>query len=145
MREMKDCDSICATLREDVSRLRNHHMRMKADARCALTHKLVLNAGEPFYVFPSGYVVLYSALRKEIFPYINEKQRARVEELEGLIRNDGNGLKSRQDLQLELDGLIAAECPLSGSIMVESIDRDFEDSTEMYDEFESSGVERIDV
>jgi vacuolar protein sorting-associated protein 18 len=144
MREMKDCDSICATLREDIGRIRNHHMLMKANARCALTNKIVLSASEPFYVFPSGYVVLASALKKEVLPYISEKQRARVAELEGLIRtNEDNRL--RQDLQLELDGLIAAECPLTGSIMVESIDRDFEDCEEVYDEYQLSGIERVDV
>jgi hypothetical protein len=46
----------------------------EADARCAITNKLVLSAGEPFHVFPSGYVVLGSALKKEVMLCFDEKQ-----------------------------------------------------------------------
>jgi hypothetical protein len=109
-------------------------MEMKADARCAFTNKAVLSAGEPFYVFPSGYVVLESALKKEVLPFLNERQRARVLEIEkerkGGRRHDDINMDK---LQAELDGLIAAECPLTGSIMVESIDRGFDNSEEMDD------------
>lgn len=112
---------------------------MKADARCALTNALVLDAGEPFYVFPSGYVILESALKNEVMPFLNEKQRERVTELDktlGELRRDVSVAEDNEkedqieSLQSELDGLIAAECPLTGSIMVESIDRGFEDCTE---------------
>ena len=121
-------------------------MRMKADARCALTNKLVLSAGEPFYVFPSGYVFLASALKKEVLPYLNEKQRQRVEQLESQLKNSGELESRRNGLQTELDGLIAAECPLTGRIMVESIDRGFEDSAEIDEDggmYQS--LERVEV
>jgi hypothetical protein len=94
---------------------------MKADARCAITNKLVLSAGEPFYVFPSGYVVLGSALKNEVMPYLNEKQRMRVEEIE-------NELKRKSDQEFPkyvaggADGMTGAECP-NGLCHV-SIDRD---------------------
>ena len=114
-------------------------MQMKADARCALTNVVVLNAGEPFYVFPSGYVILESALKKEVMPFLNEKQRDRIAEIESFLENLRTAInsvdaedeeKKIEVLQSELDGLIAAECPLTGSIMVESIDRGFENCTE---------------
>ena len=129
-----------ADVRDEIGRLRNHNMRVKADARCAFTNKLVLSAGEPFYAFPSGYVVLASALEKEVIPYLDEKQRARVGELKKLLKNGGQ--ESQQDLQSELDGLLAAECPLTGSIMVESIDRGFGvDDSETF----GRSINRIDV
>lgn len=121
-------------------------MELRSDAICAFTNKPVLTAGEPFYVFPSGYVVLESALKKAVIPHLNEKQRKRVEAIENdLLRKasggGGNGGQqqpegsndSKDSLQAELDGLIAAECPLTGSIMVDSIDRPFEDSDEIED------------
>jgi hypothetical protein len=134
LKEMNECDQACDGLRGEIGRLRTHRMEMKADARCAFTNKAVLSAGEPFYVFPSGYVVLESALKKEVLPFLNERQRARVLEIEkeskGGRRHDDINMDT---LQAELDGLIAAECPLTGSIMVESIDRGFDNSEEMDD------------
>lgn len=108
-------------------------MEMRTDAQCAFTRKSVLSAGEPFYVFPSGYVVLESALKKEVMPYLNERQRARVVEIESelKLKPDIRVDPKMDDLQAELDGLIAAECPLTGSIMVDSIDTPFDDSDEI--------------
>jgi hypothetical protein len=124
-------------------------MDMKSDARCAFTKKAVLSAGEPFYVFPSGYVVLESVLKKEVLPYLNERQRERVKEIEQeLKRYAGRNTQidsTVDSLQAELDGLIAAECPLTGSIMVESIDRGFEDAEEIDDaSFGQTGSSKVD-
>lgn len=141
LKEMSECDQTCDALREELSRLKNVGIHVNPDARCAFTNKLVIDSDEPFYAFPSGYVVLESALKQEIFPHLNEKQRARVEliesELKKLRESSNNRNRAAYDvakdnyeideLQNELDGLIAAECPLTGSIMVESIDRGFLD------------------
>ena len=144
LREMNDCDQTCNNIREEISRLRKHHMRVKADARCAFTQKLVLSAGEPFYAFPSGYVVLASALKQEVLPYLTDKQKKRVEELDVLLQG-GNSETSQQTLQSELDSILAAECPLTGSVILESIDKPF-----VLDEIEfaygfDGPVDRIDV
>lgn len=134
LKEMNECDQTCDTLRDEISRLRTHRMQMKADARCALTDALVLNAGEPFYVFPSGYVFLESALKTEVVPFLNERQNTRVGEIQKEISRLRNKMTNDSPeintLQAELDGLIAAECPLTGSLMVNSIDRGFDDSIE---------------
>lgn len=135
LKEMNECDQACDGLRGEIARLRTHRMELRADARCAFTKKIVLQAGEPFYVFPSGYVVLETPLKHEVLPYLNDRQKARVAELESELKTSrgGQGLGAfhSNTLQAELDGLIAAECPLTGSIMVESIDRPFDDSEEI--------------
>ena len=122
-------------------------MHLKRDARCALSNKHVLGAGEPFYVFPSGYVFLASALKELVMPYLNDKQRSRVSELEKELERFRGSEKDKLVLQRELDGLVAAECPLTGSIMVESIDKDFEDSEEYFNRHDTgrASPERVDV
>jgi hypothetical protein len=150
---MNECEQACEALRDEITRLSNHRMRLKADARCALTNKLVLNAGEPFYVFPSGYVFLESALKKEVIPHLNSKQRERVDDILELLAElriaPSTSLSSEDEtkleaLQAELDGLIAAECPLTGSIMVESIDHGFEDCVESDELLAARSLEQTD-
>ena len=146
LKEMNECDQVCDSLRGEIGRLRTHRMEMKSDARCAYTGKEVLSAGEPFYVFPSGYVVLESALKREVLPYLNDKQARRVAELEQeLKRNNNRRSDAKYDsLQAELDGLIAAECPLTGSVMVESIDQPFPDTDEIEQWMLGQGSGRLD-
>jgi len=139
LKEMNECDKVCQSLRDEVRSLGNYNTLMKGNTRCAFTHTIVMNENESFYVFPSGYAVLESALKREVMPYLNEKQRSRVETIEQEIhhvktsagQSDSFETSNRlEELQSELDGLIAAECPLTGTIMVDSIDREFAESKE---------------
>merc|ERR1719203_2417311 len=125
---MNECDQACDALRDELSRLKTVGTQVRADARCALTNKYILEAGEPFYAFPSGYVVLETALKREVIPQLNEKQLGRVKYIENELARvrrsrAGSGRSSSEvakddyeieELQTELGGLIAAECPLTG-------------------------------
>ena len=136
---MNECDQTCDALRDELSRLKTTGTQVRADARCALTNKCIMEEGEPFYAFPSGYAVLETALKEEVIPHLNEKQLGRVKfiekELARLRKTQSTSGRSSyelakvdyeiEELQVELDGLIAAECPLTGSIMVDSIDHGF--------------------
>lgn len=148
VKAMSECDKACDIYRSEITQLRNYQMRMKIDARCALTNKKVLGAGEPFYVFPSGYVFLATPLKEMVIPYLNEKQRQRVVELDKSLSELSESDKRKESLQRELDGLIAAECPLTGSIMVDSIDKEFDDVEESFDLPAITGsalLDRVDV
>jgi hypothetical protein len=141
---MKECDQTCDALRDELSRLKNTGIQVRVDARCALTNKHIFESGEPFYAFPSGYVMLESALKREVIPYLNGRQLERLKFIEnelGRIRkSQASGGRSPndvakydyelEDLTAELGGLIAAECPLTGTVMIESIDRGFSSDEE---------------
>lgn len=140
---MNECDQTCDALRAEISRLRSHDMELVSTARCALTHKLIMNEDEPFYVFPSGYVVLESPLKAEVSGYLNEEQNARLKNLELELethKENVNGVTHSgellEELQAEMDGLIAAECPFTASIMVDSIDKGFLSSLEEDQKYE---------
>jgi hypothetical protein len=140
LQEMSECDQACAALREEIGRLGRYELQMRSDALCFFSKKCVLEANEPFYVFPSGYVALETPLKKEVLPYLNDKQRQRAEQIEqeiSMLRVKYNVTTSEtgmtgeikhlyERLQAELNGLIAAECPLTGSIMIESIGSGFD-------------------
>jgi len=147
LKEMNDCDHTCNGLREEIRRLGDYTTNMNYDAKCVFTEKSVVNENEPFYVFPSGFVALESALKIEVIPYLNAKQTELLASIEkeiqdikgqigdalcdGEVKSEGNEYQYRmEELQCKLDGLIAAECPLTGSIMIESIDHGFCDSKE---------------
>ena len=66
-------------------------------------------------------MVLGNALKNEVIPYRNEKQRMRVEEIENELKRKSDQDDGRNVLQAELDSIIGAEYALTGSVMVEGI------------------------
>lgn len=143
LREMSNCDQLCETVRQEIFRLKNHQMKLKTDARCALTNQRIVSCGEAFYVFPSGYVFLASALKSYVLPLLDDKQRARVEELTKQMSSSGNELSK---IQSELDGILATDCPFTGTRMVDSIDKGFDvDEEEGLHGLDNTDVDRVDV
>jgi len=149
MEKMTECSETCDTLRKEIKSVNNYVMRMMRDAQCAYTKQSVLNSQEMFYIFPSGYVVLESALRKNIYPYLNRDQLKRIETVDKKISDirtkidnyfhqpmnfDQEDIKvyeyHLEELQCILDGLIASECPLTGHIMVDTINSKFPNENE---------------
>jgi vacuolar protein sorting-associated protein 18 len=141
---MSDCDQLCESVRHEISRLKNHQMKLKTDARCAITNQRIVAAGEPFYVFPSGFVFLASALKDYVVPLLDEEQRFRVGKLSKRIATDEVELRAK--LQGELDGILAFDCPFTGTRMVDSIDQGFDvDEDEGLSGLVSTDVDRVDV
>ena len=63
--------------------------------------------------------------------HLTASEKARVKELQDKLRPLNNGSISqneqevRDKLQAELDSIIAAECPLCGNVMIQSINQPF--------------------
>jgi hypothetical protein len=133
-KDMTSNDTMCTSLRDEIRRLHDYTTYMDGSAKCAFTEKYVVKENEPFYVFSSGFVALESALKTQVRPYLNDVQRSRLAELEQELKDmtsetkeSGNDMEYRiKEVQSEIDGFIAAECPLTGYLMIESIDKGFE-------------------
>jgi vacuolar protein sorting-associated protein 18 len=133
-KDMTANDAMCTSLRDEIRRLHDYTTYMDGSAKCAFTEKYVVKENEPFYVFPSGFVALESALKTQVRPYLNDAQQSRLAELEQEMKDmksetkeSGNDMEYRiKEVQSEIDGFIAAECPLTGYLMIESIEKGFE-------------------
>ena len=144
--ELADVDHNCDKLRDEIHRLKNHDLQLKSDAKCFYTNKPILQQDETFYIFPSGYVVLSTALRHYMNDFLSDEQKETLGDIQielERIRNrptntavnklyttkeeklNLNNTSREEELQAQYDGILAAECPLTGSVMVESIDFGF--------------------
>jgi len=96
---------------------------------CDISHKLFVEGSERYYVFRSGFIVLESSLKDEIVPYLNRTQEMRLRAVEDKIEEvERNKEKGMKKLLKELKKIIAKECPLTGSLMVRSVDKGFSDA-----------------
>ena len=120
---------------------------MRSDARCSLSQRAIVDAGESYYVFPSGYAFLKGPLKDFVFPFLNKAQQSRTIALETQLDAAPKNDATRRLIQHELDGLIAAECPLTGSVMVDSVGKGFDEANDLdlLRAHETTSPERVDV
>jgi len=118
--ETDDALAAAADLRGKMQRLGAATAALPADTRCALSGKRVVTG--PFYVFSSGYAYLAEALLAHARPHLGEAQRRRVDDVVQALES-GGGTEAHALLQAELDSLIAGECPLTGALMIDSVDK----------------------
>ena len=119
--EIEDYTESAENIRKEIGALNSKPMHVSCSEKCALSGAPILSG--PFYVFSSGYAILADALMKHVLPHLSESQRERSRALHDWLQLNQNAPSSERELkQAELDGLIAAECPLTGEIMIQSID-----------------------
>ena len=121
--DLAEADLVCEGLEEEIGWLEKQEVKVGENETCAISGKRV--EGEDSYCFRSGFVVRVEEMRKLVWEVLNEEQRERVEWLEKELRGEGeeemlDGEKMAE-LTKELDGLIAAECPCTGDLMIESV------------------------
>jgi len=108
-------------IHKEIEQLQERKFTVPSSEVCALSGRPILSG--PFYVFPSNYAYLADELTGHVLPHLEAKKQARVEELQVWLTSTDTPAADRLVYQAEFDNLIAAECPLTGNIMIESIDR----------------------
>lgn len=118
---MEDLTENARGIYREIEQLQERKFIVPANETCALSGRPILSG--PFYVFPSGFNYLADALLQHVRPHLDAKKAARVRELLEWLDSSDTPTPDRDVYQAELDSLIAAECPLTGNIMIESIDK----------------------
>lgn len=112
------------TIHDEMAGLDDKQLSLPADTRCALSGEKISSG--PFYVFSSGLAYLESALYEYMVPHLPKDKQDRIALLRAKIDQASSTNKDDEDITLletELESLIAAECPLTGSMMIDSIDK----------------------
>lgn len=127
--EMEAYTSSAEKIREEIQGLKSRHGEIEGDQVCELCDQAILS--RVFYLFPCSHAFHADCLLREMNKHLSAAEKAKIKELQeklrplsqsGLSQNDQ---ELRDKLQAELDNIIAAECPLCGSVMIQSINKPF--------------------
>jgi len=125
--EMEELTESSGVLEEQLNTMKQRTFGVSGGQTCE-------ECGEPlfarqFYLFPCGHGLHCDCMRKRVLPYLDARQRRAVERLEERTKamasrardDDRRALTQYEYAQAELDGYLAGECPLCGSVMIMSV------------------------
>jgi len=110
-------------IQQEIKELPNRYGFVYGDQKCMHCNRLVI--GEEFYLFPCGHAFRADCLSEVITPYLSGADRQKISYLKTKIAAAREST-IREELQEELDNLIAAECPLCGDLMINLVGEPFD-------------------
>jgi len=127
MREL--ADSAESTVQELESMKNRAYSMVTQTQRCEFCSDALF--GSAFYLFPCSHGFHCQCLVQRCMHYLPPAQVSAVQGVEELLRSlagkgkdlslDHRARAQQEALQLELDGYIAADCPLCGYVMIQSL------------------------
>lgn len=134
---MESYTSSAETIRTEIHGLKSRYGEIQGNQVCELCDQAILS--RVFYMFPCSHTFHADCLLSEVgmmmvYNYQMKKhfsasEKAKIEglltKLRALNVNSQNDQEMRDKLQSEIDGIVAAECPLCGSVMIQSINKPF--------------------
>nr|XP_006811890.1 PREDICTED: vacuolar protein sorting-associated protein 18 homolog [Saccoglossus kowalevskii] len=147
--EMNEATDSAKAIRSDIQEMRNKFGVVTAQQKCSACTFPLLTRG--FYLYPCQHMFHADCLIAEVMPNLSASKRHKVEELQRKLASGQytyntdspakptsavahSDVLTKQDqknqVKLELDDIIAAECVYCGEMMIRSIDRPFLDSDE---------------
>jgi len=134
--EMSEAKQAASAIRHDIHDLRNRCGVVRAGQLCDHCHHLALTRN--LYLFPCGHVFHIDCLIEFTGPLMTVERRNRVQQIisqlssmKSALSKQGDSSNStaiqqkRNNLRMQLDNLVAAECPLCGNMMIRLIEVPF--------------------
>lgn len=137
--EMNDATKSAEEIRAEIQMFRNRYAFISTEEKCATCSYPIMT--QAFYVFPCHHMFHSECLLSEVIPNLTPAINRRVTEIQRQLATHATmrenttaaadtvpliALSSARDqLKLELDDLIAAECVYCGELMINSIDAPF--------------------
>jgi len=138
--EMNEAKSASEVIRQEIIEAKAERQCVRATDRCSLCCDLLMT--RPFYIFSCTHMFHSDCLAEAIYPHLPQAKQRKLIELQNLLasstnENDLISQNSRSitmgkydQVQAELDDLIASECLFCGDIMVRNIDKLFIEDSE---------------
>ena len=139
--DMKLATESAHDIREEIRLLRNRFVIIDATEKCTLCSTMIMS--KAFYAFHCGHLYHSNCLHKEIRQYLDPVQMKKVDQLLLSIKSLQTNSATQPDigridqanqceeLQAEVDDIVASECLLCGNYMISSIDKPFVDPTDV--------------
>jgi len=137
---MNEAKSASEVIRQEIIEAKAERQCVRATDRCSLCCDLLMT--RPFYIFSCTHMFHSDCLAEAIYPHLPQAKQRKLIELQNLLasstnENDLISQNSRSitmgkydQVQAELDDLIASECLFCGDIMVRNIDKLFIEDSE---------------
>ncbi|GAB6018607.1 Vacuolar protein sorting-associated protein 18 like protein [Chamberlinius hualienensis] len=146
--EMEEATESTNEIRSEIQDFRNKSVTVRSQDKCSACSYPVLTRS--FYSFPCQHFFHIECLSLEVIPYLNNMRKQKLDDLQkqlnnmSLTREDVGSISSfssnstslnipsaREQIKVEMDDILAAECPYCGEQMIKSIDAPFMTSEEI--------------
>ncbi|XP_070564875.1 vacuolar protein sorting-associated protein 18 homolog isoform X2 [Ptychodera flava] len=142
--EMNEATESAKAIRADIQEMRNKYGLVTAQQKCSSCSFPLLTRA--FYLFPCQHMFHSDCLIAEVFPHLTSAKKHKVDDLQrklvsgqfsqpsepaqlstsNQVNADSLTKQDQKDqIKMELDDIIAAECVYCGDIMIRSIDKPF--------------------
>eukprot|EP01084_Bolivina_argentea_P159467 277728_1 len=132
--EMEEYTESVDAIQAEIKSLRERTLKISNIQPCEECYERAVS--QECYVFPCGHAFHSECLFRALRPYLSLEQVKRVTELldqlgrknlsSGEVQDvtdNARATRFKSSLQMELDSLLAADCPLCGEVMIGSIDK----------------------
>lgn len=151
--EMDEATLSAKRIREDIQEMRNKYGSVEPQEKCSACEFPLLNRS--FYLFLCGHMFHYDCLLQSVLPNLPAYKQIKLDDLQKkLITTNqpvksrhqpkeedtislGKGQITREQIKVDIDDIVAAECVYCGELMIRTIDKPFIDPQKYEEEMQS--------